>query len=233
MFVPSFQRAQRYFVFKSNEDFEYWAPGSAMTLGSSNKKAVTAATLAQEKFQCKGTMKMGEADTVRNCDSEENGFEIVFPGRTYTIVCETAAERDGLVRQLQINVVYSGWMKKMGLINRSWKDRYFVLLKTGKLNYYADENVNEKKKGEIKLWQNVVDIKKMSFTTESGDEKEIVEIQMPGRTWKLDAGTKALNDKWKTLLSQSQIAAQQRTNNWPRVECIILGSPVPDFHPSS
>jgi adenylate kinase len=196
-----------------------------MTLGSSNTKSVTAATLEQEKFQCKGTMKMGEADSVRNSDSDENGFEIVFPGRTYVIVCESAAERDGLVNQLQINVVHSGWMKKMGQINPSWKDRYFVLLKTGKLNYYVDENVNEKKKGEIKLWQNVVDIKKVSFTTEGGDEKEILEIQMPGRTWKLDAGSTRLNDEWKTFLTQGQIAAQQRTNNWPRVECIVLGSP--------
>jgi hypothetical protein len=56
-------------------------------------------------FQCKGKVNMGDADNVRNSESEENGFEIVFPERTYVIVCESLAERNDMVMRLQINVV--------------------------------------------------------------------------------------------------------------------------------
>ncbi|XP_038636664.1 differentially expressed in FDCP 6 homolog [Scyliorhinus canicula] len=99
--------------------------------------------------------------------------------------------------ELVLDVMQKGYMWKKGQVRRNWNERWFVL-KTSHIDYYANEDLKEKK-GEIQL--------DMDSTVEVLPDKEgkrcLFCIKTANRTFELSASDTKRRQEWIDIISSA------------------------------
>eukprot|EP00754_Rhynchopus_humris_P017112 Rhum_TRINITY_DN14547_c32_g1::Rhum_TRINITY_DN14547_c32_g1_i1::g.96533::m.96533 len=97
------------------------------------------------------------------------------------------------------DVTYSGYLHKLGAVNKAWKDRWFALI-GNKLHYFRTK--------EMKNPQGTVAIEQ-AFAKPSGDPLQPLcfELITPQRVYQLTASSAAVMAKWVAVLNAVSDAA--------------------------
>jgi hypothetical protein len=150
------------------------------------------APAAYAELKAAGWTKKGSIDTQTIASLHDNkasasAVEILTPGRVDVVYpAEGVGGMDKLLSSMRDPVTLKGWLKKMGGVNKSWKRRWFVLLRSGKMHYYpaAEDWPNAKPTGTIDL-NTSADIR--AKTTKESPVTLWLEVDTPSRTWCLKA----------------------------------------------
>ena len=117
-------------------------------------------------------------------------FQLYCPDRTYILAAADRASFFQWLKYLKIclygNIVKSGWLKKLGHVNKKWKRRYFVLNKYQQMKYFEDSKKTK--------FQGLIDCTKIQSVTNgkiyANDLRYTLELNTPQRIWIIAAQDK-------------------------------------------
>ena len=144
------------------------------------------------------------APTLQMCDNWVKGIKIA----TKHLAKRTAAEATDNF------IVAKAWMFKRGAqMWTGWRRRYFVLHSTRELLYY-ETDTGSTLLGHVELGSHVV-VKKANNHRDAPYPKGGIDIQTPGRTYKLCLETDDANEvnKWISLLTERWMHYQEHIAN--------------------
>jgi hypothetical protein len=96
-------------------------------------------------------------------------------------------------------VVKSGHLYKRGVVNKAYKERFFVLLEDGALQYF-------KAKASARA---IAFVSCVAAVVSRTPDPRGIELRVPGRTYQLLAETAAERDRWFEALASYSVLHQQ------------------------
>jgi hypothetical protein len=123
-----------------------------------------------------------------------------------------------------VQLTHSGWMHKRGEVNTSFKNRWFQL-NGYVLQYFASQAGRQKGTLDLRLCTGV----HAAFDRDSAEQ--IIEVVMPGRTYKFQPPGNANTATFQTWLQMLQSAAHLTSAGAFTVPAVPATAPYPPSYP--